>query len=430
MDEAKTQIIEVPGPYEDAERRAMRMAMETHREMCPVRVFKQGRREMVSGVLPIRVVTRLLKLNSAEKRSLAQEALTANNRPVINEHWMAIAEYLKKSLDRDEPFIIPPLTLNSTGNVQIYVPDSQSSINTGYAVLPDETSVYITDGQHRFLGINKVVDDTRGTPQGEIFMASSVPFLMTIEADTNQVHQDFADAGRTKALPPSLLAVYDTRQPANGAVMRIIEGTLLLKGRVDATSNTVSKSSQFIFLVNQVRQFVKHSLTGSTGATETSFGEQADAAMTNRESRERWIRSRIAFLKVMTEIVPDWNQIAQLSQPGESDSATVLKKTQEIKQQQNVPLNGAFMTTLGLLSYKLLDDITSADIEEEQMMAQLRETLKPLNNLDWSRKGPIWDGNIVTGGKIRTQGPAVRAASQKMLEHLGLSEQDNPAQAE
>ena len=178
-----------------------------------------------------------------------------------------------------------------------------------------------------------------------------------------------------------------------------------------------------------MRQFVKHSLTGSTGATETSFSEQADAAMTNRESRERWIRSRIAFLKVMTEIVPDWNQIAQLSQPGESDSATVLKKTQEIKQQQNVPLNGAFMTTLGLLSYKVLDDITSADIEEDRMMAQLRETLKPLNNLDWSRKGPIWDGNIVTGGKIRTQGPAVREASQKMLEHLGISEQDSPAQA-
>lgn len=429
MKQAKTQIIKVPGPSEDAERQAMRMAMETHREMCPVRVFKQGNREMVSGVLPIRIVTRILMSLSADKGSLAEEALTANNRPVIKDHWMAIAEYLKKSLDRDEPFIIPPLTLNSTGAVQIYVPDNQSHINTGYAVLPDETSIHITDGQHRFLGINKVAHDTRGTPQGEIFMTSSIPFLMTIEADTNQVHQDFADAGRTKALPPSLLAVYDTRQPANGAVMRIIEGTPLLKGRVDATSNTLSKSSPFIFLVNQVRQFVKHSLTGATGASETSFSEQADAAMTNRESRDRWIRSRIAFLKIMTEIVPDWNQIAQLSQPGESDSATVLKKTREIKQKQNVPLNGAFMTTLGLLSYKVLDDITSADLDEYQMMSQLRETLKPLNHLDWSRQGPTWDGNIVTGGKIRTQAPAVRAASQKMLEHLGLPEPANPEPA-
>ena len=429
MEQAKTQIIKVSGPPEEAERQAMRMAMETHREMCLVRVFKQGKREMVSGVLPIRVVTRILILNSAKKGALAEEALSANNRPIIDEHWMAFANYLKRALDRDEPFIIPPLTLNSTGDVQIYVPDGQTSISSGYAVLPEETSIYITDGQHRFKGIEKVVNDSRGTPEGEVFMTSSVPFLMTIEADTNQVHQDFADAGRTKALPPSLLAVYDTRQPANAAVMGIIEGTLLLKGRVDATSNSVSKSSQYVFLVNQVRQFVKHSLTGSTGATETNFGEQADAAMTNRESRDRWIRSRIAFLKVMTEIVPDWNQIAQLSQPGGVDSATVLKKTREIKQLQNVPLNGAFLTTLGLLSYKVLDDITSADIEEDQMVEHLREALKPLNSIDWTRGGPIWDGNIVTGGKIRTQASAVRAASQKMLEHLGLAEQDGLAQA-
>ena len=420
MSEAKTQIIRVPGPPSEAEGQAMRMAMDTHREVCPVRVFTQGKREMVSGVLPIRVVTRLLKSLAAQKGSLADEALMANNRPVIKEHWMAIADYLKRSLDRDEPFIIPPLTLNSTGNVQIYVPDGQSTINTGYAILPDETSIHITDGQHRFLGIDKVATDTRGTPQGETFMSNSVPFLMTIESDTSQVHQDFADAGRTKSLPPSLLAVYDTRQPANGAVMSIIEGTPLLKGRVDATSNTVSKSTQFIFLVNQVRQFVKHSLTGLTGASETAFGEQADAAMTNRESRNRWVRSRVAFLKVMTEIVPDWNQIARLSQPGEADSATVLKKTREIKQQPNVTLHGAFLTTLGLLSYKVLDDITSADLEEERMMEQLRNVLKPLNGVDWSREGPLWNGNIVTGGKIRTQASAVRAASQKMLEHLGF----------
>ena len=429
MEVGKTQIIKVFGPYEEAQNQAMRMGMETHRELCPVRVFKQGKREMVSGVLPIRVVTRLLKLNSALKGSLAEEALTANNRPVIKDHWMAFADYLKRALDRDEPFIIPPLTLNSTGDVQIYVPDGQTSISTGYAVLPEETSIHITDGQHRFLGIEKVANDTWGTSQGEIFMNSSVPFLMTIEADTDQVHQDFADAGRTKALPPSLLAVYDTRQPANGAVMSIIEGTPLLKGRVDATSNTLSKSSQFIFLVNQVRQFVKHSLTGSTGATEAIFREQADAAMTNRESRDRWVRSRIAFIKAMTEIVPDWNQIAQLSQPGGVDSATVLKRTREIKQQPNVTLNGAFIGALGLLSYKVLDSITSADIEEYQMMEHLREVLKPLDSVDWTREGPMWDGNIVTGGKIQYRVTAVRGASQKLLEHLGLVRQDCLAQA-
>ena len=426
MSQERTQIVQVPGVLEDARQKATSIAIETHREPSPVRIFKQGDRDMISGVLPVRVLTRILYYNSADKGETAGKALTATNRPVIKDHWMAFASYLTKALEKGEPFIIPPLTLNSTGTLQIYVPDGHEATNSGYAVLPDEMSIHITDGQHRFIGIKKVAEDTRGTPHGDRFMNTGVPFMMTIEANTNQVHQDFADAGRTKALPPSLLAVYDTRQPANAAVMSIIDNVPLLKDRVDATSTSVGKSSPFVFLVNQVRQFVKHSLTGSTGTNETSFAEQAAAAMTNQESRDRWIRSRVAFLNVMTEIVPDWNEVAQLSPPGGSDAATVLQRTKEIKLKQNVPLNGAFLTTLGLLSHAVLRDITSTNIGEVETMEYLREVLEPLNGIDWSRNGPIWDENIVTGGKIRTQAPAVKAASQKMLEKLGITEHGTP----
>ena len=55
------------------------------------------------------------------------------------------------------------------------------------------------------------------------------------------------------------------------------------------------------------------------------------------------------------------------------------------------------------------------------MIERLREQLRPFSNIDWTRKeGNIWDGNIVTGGKIRTQGPAVKAASDAMLALLDI----------
>ena len=147
-----------------------------------------------------------------------------------------------------ENFIIPPLTLNSTDSVEIMVPEGNYTPTTGYAVFPDEASVHITDGQHRYLAIRQAVDDLRGTPNGDNFMRVGVPFMMTVESDLNQVHQDFADAGRTKPLPSSLLAVYDTRQPANRAVMELGEQVKLLKGRIDATSSTLSLNSPFVFL--------------------------------------------------------------------------------------------------------------------------------------------------------------------------------------
>ncbi len=412
---------------EEAQQKAATVAIESDRQICPVRIFKQGKRDMVSGVLPVKVLDRILRYNSADKGVTADKALSANNRPIITDHWKSFASYLSKALEDDAPFIIPPLTLNTTGEILIYAPEGPGNAQSGYAVLPDETSIFITDGQHRFKGIQQVISDTRGTDRGTDFMNTGIPFLMTIEANKVQVHQDFADAGRTRSLPPSLLAVYDTRQPANGAVLTIIERTDLLRDRVDATSNSVGKGSPYVFLVNQVREFVKHSLVGATGVKDSRFNEEAAACLTNEEAKERWIRSRVAFLNVMTEIVPEWNAVAQLSPPYQADSDTVVQKTKEIKAKQNVPLNGAFLTAVGLVSHVVLRDITSIDREEPEIMEHLRKVLKPLNNVDWTRKGELWQDNIVTGDKIRTQAPAVKAASQKMLEHIGLASTEQTA---
>ena len=317
-----------------------------------------------------------------------------------------------------ENFIIPPLTLNSTDSVEIMVPEGNYTPTTGYAVFPDEASVHITDGQHRYLAIRQAVDDLRGTPNGDNFMRVGVPFMMTVESDLNQVHQDFADAGRTKPLPSSLLAVYDTRQPANRAVMELGEQVKLLKGRIDATSSTLSLNSPFVFLVNQIRQFVKASLTGSPTVSEQSFASSAENTLAIPESYNRWVRSRTAFLDVMTEIIDDWRELADLSQPGGADAAEVLAKTKAIREQKRVSMTAAFLNALGVVSYEVLKDVTSEDVDQDKLKGDLRTTLEPFRHVDWERSSDIWEGNLVAEGRIRTQTPAIKAAAGKLLDLL------------
>ena len=333
-------VSEIKGTLEDARLEAYQIAAETHREVTPVRIFHQGKREMISGVLPFKVYNRILEYNSAAPKSDLSGVANTTNRPLMKDRVDDFDRYVTTAMVREEPFIVPPLTLNASGGLQVLVPESIKI--SGYAVLPDETKILITDGQHRFAGLRQAAAIHRGTSIGDEIMNMGIPFMMTVEEATIQVHQDFADAGKTKALPPSMLAVYDTRHPANGAVMNIIERTPLLKGRVDATSNVLGKGSAHIFLVNQVREFVKHSLTGTTGTNATAFEELAAAAMTNTESKERWIRSRVAFLKALTEIVPDWAEVSEFSEPGGSDSAHVQQVTKDVKVRENVPMTGAF----------------------------------------------------------------------------------------
>ena len=415
---AEAALTIVSGTSDDARARAAAVAAETNREIVPVRVFDQGDRRMLSGVLPIRVLTRVLDHNASTKGNATAKALHTRNRPVSNEHVRVIRSYLMDAIEKEERYIIPPVTLNSTGSVEIMVPEGDYTPTSGYAVFPDEASVHITDGQHRYLAIRHVADDLRGTPGGDAFMRVGVPFMMTIESDLNQVHQDFADAGRTKPLPSSLLAVYDTRQPANRAVMELGERVKLLEGRIDATSSTLSVNSPFVFLVNQVRQFVKASLTGSPTVSEQAFANSAENTIAIPESYKRWVQSRAAFLNVMTEIIDDWKELAELSPPGGADAAEVLARTKAIRELKRVSMAAAFLNALGVVSYNVLKDATSEDVDQEHLEEVLRAKLEPLRQVDWDRSADIWAGNLVVDGRIRTQTPAIKTAAGNLMTFL------------
>jgi len=64
----RNQVIEVlDGGQEAAEKRAREIEMASFREVMPVRVFRQGQRTMISGVLPIRVINRVLSHQAATR---------------------------------------------------------------------------------------------------------------------------------------------------------------------------------------------------------------------------------------------------------------------------------------------------------------------------------------------------------------------------
>ena len=143
---AETSLTVVPGTSEDARDRATAVAAETNREIVPVRVFDQGNRKLLCGVLPVRVLTRVLEHNASTRGTAAARALNTRNRPVAADHVRAIKAYILNAIEKQENYIIPPVTLNSTDSVEIMVPEGHYTPTTGYAVFPDEASVHITDG--------------------------------------------------------------------------------------------------------------------------------------------------------------------------------------------------------------------------------------------------------------------------------------------
>ena len=91
---SEASITVVSGGFGEARDQAVEVASDTGRELVPVRVFKQGDRTMLSGVITTKVMTRIMAHNSARRGSGVNDALTTSNRPIISDHVKGIKEYL------------------------------------------------------------------------------------------------------------------------------------------------------------------------------------------------------------------------------------------------------------------------------------------------------------------------------------------------
>lgn len=155
---------------------------------------------------------------------------------------------------------------------------------------------------------------------------------------------------------------------------------------------------------------------GTPTSSETAFANHAVAAMTNPDARERWIRSRVAFLNVMTEIIADWKELSELSPPGGADSAEVLARTKAIREHQRVTLTAASLNALGVISHSILEEATSSDVDQAKLEDELRARLEPFRQVNRERTAAIWQANLMVDERIRTQTPAIRAAATKLIE--------------
>jgi hypothetical protein len=72
-----------------------------------------------------------------------------------------------------------------------------------------------------------------------------------------RIHQDFADAAQTKQIPASLLEAFNTREPVNRVLTKIVDESEFFRGGIDETSKSLSKNSPATFLLNQVPGMVK-----------------------------------------------------------------------------------------------------------------------------------------------------------------------------
>ena len=206
--------------YEHAQKAAVEEASATGGQQFPAILFRQGTRAFASTALPMGVIRERVIVREVRRGDDPSAVLRNANRPVMPDHTRTIARYVKNNMNKK--YILPPMTLNVHQQIRMYVPDYPSDIIACIIVIPRTAKISVTDGGHRFTALTSLQKQLDPEQLAELD-AQSLAAMISFEIDPLQSHQDFADASRTKPLPPSLIAAYDLRNPANGLVVDLIE---------------------------------------------------------------------------------------------------------------------------------------------------------------------------------------------------------------
>ncbi len=392
---------------EDTAGAANRQAGNTGAACLPGVLFKQGTRYCVSTAINMgRIRRRLLDVRSAKHKGTVSDVQAATNRPVMPEHVSTIASYLRENLNGR--YILPPMTLNVQQPISIYRPHYVEGDSFGpvHVVIPDSAQLSVTDGGHRTTAIMEAYE--RMTEEQRVeFDRDAVSVMITLEADMSQVHQDFADCSKTKALPPSQLAAYDRRNPANGIVLDLIEQCSLFRDKIDSTSKTLSSKSFNLFLTNQVRQLVKELLVGDYAMADDQFEIRAKQILgTNTTSHyKQELQKFVDFVEIVTSAIPTLNEIAKLQK------GVQVKRIAELRNEGWICLTATGMVILGRIGHELLKD----------GYADWKDIAGRLGGVDWSRSGAAWTNNIVHEGKMSTTRAPVRTAVENVRRSIGLT---------
>jgi DNA sulfur modification protein DndB len=392
--------------YEQATRVAYDEASNTAGWTFPVVVFQQGKRMFLSGAFPIGFVESRLFSRSAVKGTNIEGASTSLNRPIDTKHTKVIARYLEENVNTK--YIVPPLTLNVQEQVSLHTISTGTTFKAGYLVIPSGVNLAITDGQHRVQGIISALDEisSHDSNLAAKLRQDSIAVMITCEHETKQIHQDFADCSKTKALPPSLLSVYDTRNPGNRLVFDLEQNCLLFKGRIDSTSKTLSKKSVYLFLANQVRQLIKHLLL-KRNLADADFEKYAKEHL-GKEEYKKYLKNYVEYINYVTNVIPVLKQIAKL--PLDSPEKGQIPK---FRSDGWICLTATGLNVIGCIGYELFTN----GIEDWQSFVD------KFADIDWKRTGDIWQGNIIQDLRLVTQAAPVKKAVDILVEKIGLKKE-------
>lgn len=280
----------------------------------------------------------------------AQRSLNRARVPVI-------ADYIVKN---PKDYAFSSITASVIDMGAEFVP-SESSGNgyyVGMLAIPKTARVLVLDGQHRRAGIAEAL--RRNPKLGN----ESISVVFAMDPQLKRCQQTFADLNRHGVRPTKSISIaYDHRDPFGQMVLRVVQAVCVFKYATDLEKTSLAPKSPNLF-----------TLAGIYQATQDLLGKKGKGKIATRTEEDL----ACAYWSEVAAHIAGWQQLA-------SEEAFAPELRTEF-----VHAHGVALTALGILGRALIAARPDT----------WREDLARLEEIDWSRANPQWEGRALVNGRV------------------------------
>jgi DGQHR domain-containing protein len=233
--------------------------------------FLQGSRLQFTTAMPIQKMIDVSKTDRSRKKDTLLEVAEHSNRPQEPAHAKHLRNYLISTACTGDKFILPAFTFNYGVGLDENAPDATlilfasaddgTNAWPGILLLPQGAKLDTTDGAHRRSQIAEILSSGKMGDDGkDALKRNAVDVKIVFDSSRSDSHQDFADCGKAKSIPKSLVTTFDVRDRRNARSRELVKNTPFLATYVDATASNVnlSSKSRMVWSMSAVRMFVAH----------------------------------------------------------------------------------------------------------------------------------------------------------------------------
>lgn len=284
-----------------------------------------------------------------------------------------IGQYLTNGLSQpDEFYILLPIVVTldipewesyDFQSVDLGLPGVE---DLGLLSLPDETSFWIPDGQHRSFGAIQALLESPGLVEAETIGVMLIP-----DSGGKKRHRIFLDANQHGIRPnKSIITLFDHRDPHSEIARAVLMSVDVFRDRTALEATNINPKSADFFTMNALRESCRSLLLDAEGDLE----QQA-----------------IDFWQRVAEHHPTWKQLQFSADP-------MLRQT-------TISFNAITLNALAIVGRTL-------------MQHRKIEQIANLDRVNWQLDNVDWEGVCKFNGRIVKNNTTIQALADYILARL------------